>query len=71
MGARENLKRNKEKLVVLAKLKKGSVFGEISLLSQHRRTIGAIIASSLVILMEIDRNTLVSFDSRIQNLFHK
>jgi CRP-like cAMP-binding protein len=64
------LKTDRVKPVVLAKLKKGSVFGEISLLSKKRRTTGAITASSLVILMEIDKETLESFDLSMRELFH-
>ena len=68
---RENLHGNKVKSVVLAKLKKGSVFGEISLLSNQRRTTSAITESSLVILMEINKETLESFDLSMRELFHK
>jgi CRP-like cAMP-binding protein len=69
---RGNFKGDKEKHVVLAKLEKGSVFGEISLLcSQRRRTTGAVTGSSLVILMEIDKNTLENFDLSMRELFHK
>jgi CRP-like cAMP-binding protein len=67
---RGNLKGDKVKPVVLAKLKKGSVFGEISLLSNQRRTTGAVTGSSLVILMEIDKTTLESFDVSMRELFH-
>ena len=63
-------KHDKEKRVTLAKLKKGSVFGEISLLSKQNRTTGAITDSSLVIVMVIDKKTLESFDLGIQKLFH-
>jgi CRP-like cAMP-binding protein len=68
---RANLKGDQEKLFVLAKLKKGSVFGEISLLGNQKRTTGARTASSPVIVMEIDKMTLESFDLGIQKLFHK
>ena len=67
---RLTFKHDKEKQVTLAKLKKGSVFGEISLLSNQNRTTGAITDSSLVIVMEIDKKTLESFDLGIQKLFH-
>jgi CRP-like cAMP-binding protein len=68
---RANLQGVKEKKVVLAKLKKGSVFGEISLLSNQRRTTGAITESSLVIVMEINKKNLESFDLSMRELFHK
>ena len=67
---RLTFKHDKEKRVTLAKLKKGSVFGEISLLSNENRTTGAITDSSLVIVMVIDKKTLESFDLDIQKLFH-
>ena len=67
---RLTFKRAKKKRVTLAKLKKGSVFGEISLLTNQNRTTGAITDSSLVIVMEIDKKTLESFDLGIQKLFH-
>jgi CRP-like cAMP-binding protein len=66
---RLTFKRAKKKRVTLAKLKKGSVFGEISLLSNQNRTTGAITDSSLVIVMVIDKKTLESFDLGIQNSF--
>jgi len=67
---RLTFKHDKKKRVTLAKLKKGSVFGEISLLSNQNRTTGAITDSSLVIVMVIDKKTLESFDLGIQKLFH-
>lgn len=67
---RLTFKRAKEKRVTLVKLKKGSVFGEISLLTNQNRTTGAITDSSLVIVMVIDKKTLESFDLGIQKLFH-
>ena len=68
---RTNFKGDIEKPFVLAQLKKGSVFGEISLLGNQKRTTGASTASSPVIVMEIDKKTLESFDLGIQKLFHK
>jgi len=67
---RLTFKRAKKKRVTLAKLKKGSVFGEISLLTNQNRTTGAITDSSLVIVMVIDKKTLESFDLGIQKSFH-
>ena len=66
---RLTFKHDKKKGVTLAKLKKGSVFGEISLLTNQNRTTGAITDSSLVIVMVIDKKTLESFDLGIQNSF--
>ena len=68
---RANFKGAKEKPFVLAKLKKGSVFGEISLLGNQKRTTGAITASSPVIVMEIDKKTIESFDLSMRELFYK
>ena len=68
---RANLKGDKEKPFVLATLKKGSVFGEISLLGNQKRTTSAITASSPVIVMEIDKKTIESFDLTMRELFYK
>jgi CRP-like cAMP-binding protein len=68
---RANLKGDKEKPFVLATLKKGSVFGEISLLGNQKRTTGAITNSSPVIVMEIDKKTIESFDLSMRELFYK
>ena len=67
---RLTFKNDKEKQVTLAKLKKGSVFGEISLLSNQNRTTGAITDSSLVIVMVIEKKTLESFDLGLQKTFY-
>ena len=67
---RFTFKHAKKKRVTLARLEKGSVFGEISLLTNKNRTTGAITDSSLVIVMVIDKKTLGSFDLGIQKLFH-
>jgi CRP-like cAMP-binding protein len=68
---RVNLKGDKAKPFVLAKLKKGSVFGEISLLGNQKRTTGAVTASSRVIVMEIDKKRIESFDLSMRELFYK
>ena len=68
---RANFKDDIVKPFVLAKLKKGSVFGEISLLGNNKRTTGARTASPLVILMEIDKKTIESFDLSMRELFYK
>ena len=68
---RANFKDDIVKSFVLAKLKKGSVFGEISLLGNQKRTTGASTASSPVIVMEIDKKTIASFDSNMRELFYK
>ena len=68
---RANFKGDIVKPFVLAKLKKGSVFGEISLLGSQKRTTGASTASSPVIVMEIDKKTIESFDLSMRELFYK
>jgi CRP-like cAMP-binding protein len=60
---------NKKEHITLAKLEKGSVFGEISLLTEQNRTTSAITRSPLVIVMVIDKKTLESFDLSIQKIF--
>ena len=57
--------------ITLAKLGVGSVIGEVSLLSDKSRTTGVVAWSPLVILLEIKRKTLESFDSSMQNKFHR
>jgi CRP-like cAMP-binding protein len=61
---------DKKEQVTLAKLKKGSVFGEIALLSNQSRTTSAITESPLVIVMVIDKQMLESFNLSIQKIFH-
>ena len=68
---RANLKGEKQKPFVLAKLQKGSVFGEIALLGNLKRTTGASTASSPVIVMEIDKKIIESFDLSMRELFYK
>jgi CRP-like cAMP-binding protein len=68
---RKSFKHDRELQVNIVKLKKGFIFGEISMIGNYKRTTGAITESPLVILMEIDEKTLESFDSSIQKLFHK
>jgi CRP-like cAMP-binding protein len=58
------------KTVTLAKLGVGSVFGEVSLLSNRRRTSGVVTATPLVIALQIDKEDLQAFNSSIQNKFH-
>jgi len=57
------------KTVTLAKLGVGSVFGEVSLLSNKRRTTGVVTSTSLVIVLEINKEDLQTFNSSIQNKF--
>jgi CRP-like cAMP-binding protein len=56
--------------VTLAKLGVGSVFGEVSLLSNKRRTTGVVTSTPLVIALVIDKEDLQAFNSSIQNKFH-
>ena len=67
---RASFANDKKEQVTLAKLKKGSVLGEISLLSNQSRTTSAITDSPLVIVMVIDKQMLESFDLGIQKIFH-
>ena len=67
---RASFANDKKEQVTLAKLKKGSVLGEISLLSNQSRTTSAITESPLVIVMVIDKQMLESFDLNIQKIFH-
>ena len=55
------------KTVTLAKLGVGSVFGEVSLLSNQRRTSGVITSSPLVVTLQIDKEDLQAFNPSIQN----
>ena len=68
---RASFANDKKEQVTLAKLKKGSVLGEISLLSNQSRTTSAITDSPLVIVMVIDKQMLESFDLGIQKIFNK
>jgi CRP-like cAMP-binding protein len=54
----------------LAKLGAGSVIGEVSLLSNKRRTTSVVTFASLVIVLEISKQVLLSFSSSIQSKFH-
>jgi CRP-like cAMP-binding protein len=67
---RASFANDKKEQFTLAKLKKGSVFGEIALLSNQSRTTSASTDSPLVILMVIDKQTLEGFDLGIQKIFH-
>ena len=68
---RASFANDKKEQFTLAKLKKGSVLGEISLLSNQSRTTSAITDSPLVIVMIIDKQMLESFDLGIQKIFNK
>ena len=57
------------KTVTLATLGVGSVFGEVSLLSNQRRTSGVVTSSPLVIALQIDKEDLQAFNPSIQNKF--
>jgi CRP-like cAMP-binding protein len=57
------------KTVTLATLGVGSIFGEVSLLSNKRRTTGVVTSTPLVIVLEIDKQDLQAFNSSIQNKF--
>ena len=57
------------KTVTLATLGVGSIFGEVSLLSNKRRTTGVVTSTPLVIVLEIDKQDLQAFNPSIQNKF--
>jgi CRP-like cAMP-binding protein len=57
------------KKITLAKLGVGSVFGEVSLLSNKRRTTGVVTSTPLVIVLEINKEDLQAFNSSIQSKF--
>jgi CRP-like cAMP-binding protein len=67
---RSSFANDKKEQVTIAQLKKGSVFGEIALLTDQSRTTSAITSSPLVIVMVIDKKTLENLDLGIQKLFH-
>ena len=56
--------------ITLAKVGVGSVIGEVSLLSNKSRTTGVLTSASLVIVLEINRKNLESFNSSIQSKFY-
>ena len=58
------------KTITLATLGVGSIFGEVSLLSNKRRTTSVITSTPLVIVLQIDKEDLKTFSSSIQNKFH-
>ena len=58
------------KTITLAKLGVGSIFGEVSLLSNKKRTTGVVTSTPLVIVLQVDKDALQGFDSSIQNKFH-
>jgi CRP-like cAMP-binding protein len=57
------------KIVTLATLGVGSVFGEVSLLSNQRRTTSVVTSAPLVIALQIDKEDLKAFNSSIQDKF--
>ena len=57
--------------ITIAKLGAGSVIGEVSLLSSKRRTTGVVTSTPLVIVLEINKWHLQSFNSTIQSKFHE
>ena len=67
---RSSFANDKKEQVTIAQLKKGSVFGEIALLTDQSRTTSAITSSPLVIVMVIDKKTLENLDLGVQKLFH-
>ena len=58
------------KTITLAKLGVGSVFGEVSLLSNKKRTTGVVTSTPLVIVLQVNKEDLQGFNTSIQNKFH-
>ena len=56
--------------ITLAKLGVGSVIGEVSLLSNKSRTTGVLTSASFVVVLEITKKNLESFNSSIQSKFY-
>ena len=56
--------------VTLATLGVGSLVGEVSMLSEKRRTTGVITSTTVVIILEITKQDLQSFNSSIQGKLH-
>lgn len=55
--------------ITLAELKGGSIFGEISLISDHPRNTSAYASSEQVVVMKITQNIIDSFSLAIQKKF--
>ena len=70
---RKSYKGESIKSVVLTKLGKGSVFGEISLISkkQRKRMSSAVTNTNLTIVMEFTKENLEGFDTNIQNKIYQ
>ena len=58
------------KTITLAKLGVGSIFGEVSLLSNKKRTTGVVTSTPLVIVLQVNKEDLQGFNTSIQNKFH-
>lgn len=56
--------------VTLAELKGGSIFGEVSLISDRPRNTSAHASSSEVVVMKITREVIEGFNLTIQKKFH-
>ena len=56
--------------VTLATLGVGSLVGEVSMLSEKRRSTGVITSTTVVIILEITKQDLQSFNSSIQGKLH-
>ena len=59
------------KNIIIAKLGVGSVIGEVSLLSDRSRSTGVATSSNMVVLLEIKRKNLESFDTSLQAKFQQ
>ncbi len=56
--------------ITIAELKAGSIFGEVSLISERPRNTSALADSAQVVVMKISKEVIESFNLSIQKKFH-
>jgi CRP/FNR family transcriptional regulator, cyclic AMP receptor protein len=57
-------------VITLAELKAGSIFGEVSLISDRPRNTSALASSAEVVVMKITKEVVENFNLTIQKKFH-
>jgi CRP-like cAMP-binding protein len=68
---RKNYKHEITKSVILARLEKGSVFGEISLISKRKRISSVITNTNLTVVLEITEENIKGFDANTQSKIYQ